>query len=106
MKLNVVILDIKNKPVKNEDKEDVLISDLIVSALLNAEVKSDELHRKSKRFLIANKITNNVTKDMSKILKNSDKTEIMDAVKTISPPLVVGRIAEIIDPNSLQEVED
>lgn len=106
MKLSVELLNLKNKPVKNEDDEAITLFELVISALLNAQVEPALSHKKTIRFVLANKLSRNETKDLSKILKNKDKTEIMDAVKSIHPPLVVGRIAEIIDPNSLKETDE
>ncbi len=106
MKLNISLKDLKGKDVLDEDKEPVMIFELIIDSLLNAKVKETETYRKTKRFILATKLTNNETKDVSKVLTAKDKVEIMDAVKTNRPPIVVGRIAEIIDPNSLKEDTD
>ena len=103
MKLNIAIKDLKGEDIKDEEGTAVTALDLILHSLLSAPVEQKETHRKTKRFLIANKLSQNETKDVSKILTANNITEIMDAVKSIQPPIVVGRIAEIIDPNSLKE---
>jgi len=104
MKLNIPILDIKGEEIYSDDNGiAITIFDLVISALLNSPLTSDESHRKSKRFVLAMKLTRNEDNDVSKIITAKDITEITDAVRMYHPPLTVGRIAEIIDPNSLED---
>ena len=108
MELNIKLLDLYGEPVKDEKDEEFNVLELCITALTQANVQDDKGKTASmgRRYRIATRLA--ATKDSDKevpddLLTNKDKVTLMTWLSTMYSPLVVGRVAEIIDPALLKD---
>ncbi len=109
MQLNKKLIDFRGNPVLGtENDEELNILDLCISALITANVQEDKgkITNMGRRYIIASRLS--AFKDDEKdipddTLTNRDKTILMACLATLYNPMVVGRVAEIIDPALLKD---
>jgi len=108
MKLNVKLLDLYGEPITEGDDEEINILELCITALTQANIPADKgsTANMGRRYRIASRLA--ATKDNKKdvpddIFTNKDKLTLMTCLSTLYNPMVVGRVAEIIDPALLKD---
>lgn len=108
MKLNVKLLSLDGEPILDEDNVAHNLLDLCILALTQAEIPKDRgvVANMGRRFRIATRLA--AVKDSEEeiddeLLTNKDKVILMACLAARNNPLVVGRVAEIIDPALLKE---
>lgn len=93
------VLDSEGNVVKKGGHK-VVLRDLCINGLLAADTTATEKD-KLDRFMLAML----VNKKRHPKLRAADLKLLMSRISAIYPPLLVGRAAELLDPNSLPEME-
>lgn len=96
------VLDLKGKPVKIDDKP-MTVEDCCLAALQHLYPQEQAtLEQKKLRFKLALKFAAVEPDDPLPTLAAAEVTELMKCVGMYWNPLVVGRIGELFDPESMK----
>lgn len=99
--VKTAILDYKGNPVKDGDG-DFIIGDALLNAA-NAGGKQDEEAKiKCSRYLLAMRVAAAIEGDGNVSLTASEVVLLRESVARVYTPLVVGRVMELLDPESMQ----
>lgn len=109
MKLNIKLLDLYGEPItEGNDGEEINLLELCITALTQANIPGDKGNTTNmgRRYKIASRLA--AIKDSDEeipedIFANKDKLTLMSCLSTLYNPMVVGRVAEIIDPALLKD---
>lgn len=93
------ITDLYNKPICDGDKNPITLSGLVANAILASLPEDSSLSGKDKIKLF--KLAVKISEQSEVSLESEDISTIKDRVSKVYGPLIVGKIWQEIDPNSV-----
>lgn len=96
------ILGYKNDPIVDSEGLELTFGDALLSAANSGGLQTDDTKTKTSRYLLATRIAAAILGDGEIVFTSSEIVMLRESVARIYTPLILGRVTELLDPESMK----
>lgn len=96
------ILGYKNDPIVDSEGTELTFGDVLLAAANGGGVQTEDTKTKTNRYLLATRIAAAILGDGDVAFTSSEVVMLIESVTRIYTPLILGRVVELLDPESMK----